>query len=231
MRVFAIGDLHLAGGMDKPMNVFGEQWNDHFARISENWRKTVEDDDLVLIPGDLSWAMQLGSALPDLELIGALPGKKLILRGNHDYWWSSLTQLREALPESICALQNDAYECPACVVCGTRLWTVPSPSQTLLAEDDKIYKREIGRLRLSVRAAKKLSAEKPLVCMLHFPPCADGFADNEVSALIEESGVSICVYGHLHGAGIKAGFSGNKNGVEYRLVSCDALSFAPLRIL
>ncbi|MDD2647929.1 MAG: metallophosphoesterase [Eubacteriales bacterium] len=230
MRVFAIGDLHLSGGMDKPMNVFGEQWDNHFARISQSWQNEVADDDLVLIPGDLSWAMQLENAKPDLEAIASLPGRKLILRGNHDYWWSSLTQLRAALPKSMSALQNDAFEYEACVVCGTRLWTCPT-IQTVTADDEKIYLRELGRLKLSIGAAKKLSKDKPLVCMLHYPPITEGANGSEVADILAESGVSFCVYGHLHGAGIKAGFNGDFCGVEYRLVSCDALSFSPLRII
>ena len=108
MRVFAIGDLHLPGGDDKPMNIFGDRWTGHFDKISANWRETADEDDVILIPGDISWAMQLENALPDLEAIGALPGKKILLRGNHDYWWSTVTRVRESLPEKMYALQNDA---------------------------------------------------------------------------------------------------------------------------
>ena len=152
MRVYAIGDLHLPGGDLKPMDVFGPQWENHFERISESWRASVSDEDLVLIPGDISWAMQLADAAADLRRIAQLPGTILILRGNHDYWWSSLTQLRCCLPERMHAVQNDAYDAGSLVVCGTRGWTIPGAGAS--AQDEKIYRREELRLRLSLDAAK-----------------------------------------------------------------------------
>ena len=130
MRIFAIGDLHLPGGEKKPMDVFGAHWENHFERISSDWRDKVSQEDVVLIPGDISWAMQLGDALEDLERISQLPGKKLILRGNHDFWWSSLTQLRCSLPPGMHALQNDAYDAGDVVFCGSRGWTLPQPGNT-----------------------------------------------------------------------------------------------------
>ena len=116
MRLFAIGDLHLSGGDDKPMDVFGPQWDRHFLRISEAWRATVQEEDTVLIPGDISWAMQLKDARPDLEAIGELPGRKILCKGNHDYWWNSATQVRSILPKGMTALQHDAAELESCVV-------------------------------------------------------------------------------------------------------------------
>ena len=128
MGLYAIGDLHLPGGQEKPMDIFGDHWEDHFSRISQDWRTRVKADDTVLIPGDISWAMQLAAARPDLEAIGALPGRKVILRGNHDYWWSGITQVREALPQGMFALQNDALMLDDCVAGSCCGWTCPWPA-------------------------------------------------------------------------------------------------------
>lgn len=226
MRVFAIGDLHLPGGDLKPMDVFGPHWENHFERISESWRSRVSQEDVVLIPGDISWAMQLADALADLERIAQLPGKILILRGNHDYWWSSLTQLRCALAPNMHAVQNDAYDAGEVVFCGTRGWTIPG--QGAGAQDEKIYNREALRLRMSLEAARKIAGERPIVAMMHYPPLlpehkASGTA---FTALLSEFGVSRCVYGHLHGQSVQRGVQGLYEGVQYDLVSCDALGFA-----
>ena len=127
MRIFAIGDLHLPGGDQKPMDVFGPHWSGHFERICEDWRARVSEDDVVLLPGDFSWALHLEDALPDLEAVGRLPGSKVMIKGNHDLWWTSLTKLRSALPDGIVALQHSACDLGECVVCGTRGWSFPTP--------------------------------------------------------------------------------------------------------
>ncbi len=231
MKVFAIGDLHLPGGDCKPMDVFGPHWERHFERIGEDWRARVRETDLVLLPGDLSWAMSLSAALPDLQAVGALPGVKLLLRGNHDYWWSSLSQLRAALPPGMHALQNDAFDAGACVVCGTRGWTLPiSPESD--AQDEKLYRRETLRLELSLQAAQRVAQGRPIVAMLHYPPLLpetlrEGTA---FSRLLSAYGVRRCVYGHLHGPSIRRGFAGEYGGVRYDLVSCDALGFRLLDV-
>ena len=141
MRIFAIGDLHLPGGDNKPMDVFGPHWEGHFERICADWRARVSDEDAVLLPGDFTWAMQLKDALPDLMAVAALPGKKLLCKGNHDYWWPSMTQLERALPEGMRALHHSAVELGDCVVCGTRGWTLPTPDAPLSAEDARIFAR------------------------------------------------------------------------------------------
>ena len=225
MRVFAIGDLHLPGGDLKPMDVFGPHWENHFERISESWRRCVADEDLVLIPGDISWAMQLADAVSDLRSIAQLPGTILILRGNHDYWWSSLTQLRCCLPERMHAVQNDAYDAGALVICGTRGWTIPGAGAS--AQDEKLYKREELRLHMSLDAAKKLANGRPILAMMHYPPLlpehrATGTA---FTRLLTEYGVTRCVYGHLHSQSVQRGLHGLYDGVRYDLVSCDALGF------
>ena len=230
MRLFSIGDLHLSGGDDKPMDVFGSQWDRHFLRISEAWRRTVADGDTVLIPGDISWAMLLEQAIPDLRAIGELPGNVILCKGNHDYWWGSLTRVRSVLPERMTALQHDAVELDSCVVCGTRGWMIPTRETPLEKADEKIYQREAQRLRLAVDAAKRLNREKPMVVMMHYPPLTVADRDNEFVRILEEGGARQVVYGHLHGDGIRAGFNGEYHGIRYRLVSCDSIGFAPALI-
>jgi len=226
VRVFAIGDLHLPGGDMKPMDVFGPHWENHFDRIGESWRAQVKEDDVVLIPGDISWAMQLGDALEDLRRISELPGKILILRGNHDFWWSSLTQLRCSLPKSMHAVQNDAYDAGEFVICGTRGWMIPG--QGTSAQDEKIYKREALRLEMSLQAAKKLADGRPVMAMMHYPPLLPEHksAGTAFTRLLSDYGVSRCVYGHLHGQSVQRGVNGLYESVRYDLVSCDALGFA-----
>ena len=225
MRVFAIGDLHLPGGDMKPMDVFGPHWENHFERICNSWREKVTQDDLVLIPGDISWAMQLADALGDLKEIAQLPGRILILRGNHDYWWSSLTQLRCSLPEGMHAVQNDAYDAGEVVVCGTRGWMIPG--QGASAQDEKIFKREALRLEMSLQAARKMANGRPIIAMMHYPPLLPEHkaAGTAFTRLLSEYNVSRCVYGHLHGHSVQRGVYGLYEGVRYDLVSCDALGF------
>ena len=225
MRIYAIGDLHLPGAQSKPMDVFGAHWEGHFEKIEQDWRSRVQPDDTVLVPGDLSWAMTLEEAAPDLKRICALPGRKLLLRGNHDYWWSSLTQLRCRLPERMHAVQNDAFDAGGLVVCGTRGWTIPG--QGASAQDEKIYKREELRLRMSLDAAKKLANGRPILAMMHYPPLLPEHraAGTAFTRLLTEYGVTRCVYGHLHSQSVQRGLHSVYDGVRYDLVSCDSLGF------
>ena len=228
MRIFAIGDLHLPGGDMKPMDVFGPHWENHFKRISEDWRAKVSDEDMVLIPGDISWAMQLDRALEDLERIAQLPGRILILRGNHDYWWSSLTQLRCRLPQKIHAVQNDAFDAGDVVFCGTRGWILPpKEGKQPASQDEKLYRREAMRLEMSLKAAKRLAGDRPVFAMMHYPPLLPEYArtGTAFTRLLTQYGVSRCVYGHLHGPSVQRGYNGVYEGVRYDLVSCDALYF------
>jgi len=226
VAIFAIGDLHLPGGDMKPMDVFGAHWENHFERISEDWRARVAPEDTVLIPGDISWAMQLEAALEDLRRIALLPGRKIILRGNHDYWWSSLTQLRCSLPVSMYALQNDALDGGDAVFCGTRGWAIPGSANTT-AQDEKLYRREAMRLEMSLKEAQRMAQGKPIVAMMHYPPLLPENArtGTAFTALLSQYGESRCVYGHLHGPSVQRGYSGVYEGVRYDLVSCDALGF------
>ena len=236
MKIFAIGDLHLPGGDKKPMDVFGPHWENHFERIADDWRAKVSPEYIVLIPGDISWAMQLDRALEDLERIAQLPGRILLLRGNHDYWWSSLTQLRCRLPEKMHAVQNDAFDAGDVVFCGTRGWILPQNAATTdvedarhsaISQDEKLYRREVMRLEMSLKAARRLAGDRPVFAMMHYPPLLPEFArgGTAFTRLMTQYGVSRCVYGHLHGPSVQRGYNGLYEGVQYDLVSCDALHF------
>ena len=227
MRLFAIGDLHMSGGDDKPMDVFGPQWDRHCLRIRENWKNLVQEEDTVLIPGDISWAMQLADAQADLDEIGRLPGKKIICKGNHDYWWNSISRVRAILPASVKALQHSAIDLGDAVVCGTRGWMFPTKDAPLSDQDGKICRRETERLRLALDEASGMAAGRPVIVMTHYPPLLESEKDTVFTELLEEYRVHTAVYGHLHGAGIRAGFTGEHRGVQYHLVSCDSIGFAP----
>lgn len=230
MKLFAIADLHMDGGAGKPMDVFGENWAGHCERIFGSWRKNVGEEDCVLIPGDISWAMRFSEALPDIMKISELPGKKVLLRGNHDYWWGSLSRMREALPKGVFLIQNDAVDIGPAVIAGSRGWTLPCASD-FTAEDRKIFERELIRLDLSLSAAKRLAGSKPIIAMLHFPPMMRDGNPTAFTEILEKYGVSRCLYGHLHGSlAWEAGFTGIKNGISYELCSADSLDFSPLLV-
>ena len=225
MAVFAIADLHLPA-RQKPMDVFGEHWKDHFERISRDWQSRVFPGDIVLLPGDISWAMHLEDALEDLRRIGRLPGIKVLLRGNHDYWWNSIGRVRRALPEDMYALQNDSIRLGGRLFAGSRGWMLPGPE--LPEEDLRIYNRERLRLEMSLQSARRLDSIAPITVMMHFPPLSEetaGFSD-----LLERYGVSDCVYGHLHGPAIYGAIRGERGGVRYHQVSCDGLDFRLYRL-
>ena len=229
MAIFAIADLHLSHAEKKAMDVFGPQWKDHWQRIAAAWQQSVQPQDVVLIPGDISWAMQAQNAQPDLDAIGAMPGHKVLLRGNHDYWWGSLSRVRAMLPPGMFALQNDCVATPYGAVCGTRGWVVPG-SANFGEPDQKIYAREVQRLSLSLADARKKGLDVCVV-MMHFPPFNERREDNGFLQLFKAHGVTRVVYGHLHGKSLRSAFEGEHDGVTYELVSCDHLRFAPKRIL
>lgn len=227
-HVYAIGDLHLSLSVpNKAMDVFGERWRGHTDRIREAWQDTVSADDLVLIPGDISWAMYLSDAIADLGFIGSLNGQKLILRGNHDYWWQSVAQVRRALPAGMYALQNDVFRFGDLFVAGTRGWTAPQSSRFKESADRKLYERERIRLDLSL---KGLPQGAPAIGMLHYPPFSENGEKTAFAERFEAAGVKTVVYGHLHGASLRYAFSGERDGVAYHCVSADCLDFVPKRI-
>ena len=227
MRLFAIGDLHLPGGQEKPMDVFGGHWEGHFERISQDWRNRVGADDVVLIPGDTSWAMQLKDAVPDLAAIGELPGRKLLIRGNHDYWWGGIGQVRKALPEGMMAIQHDAVDLGDVVVTGTRGWAWPTEEAPLSPEDERVFNRELIRLEASLKAA----GDREKYCFLHYPPIYQGYRCQEIIDLLERYGVTRCCYGHLHGGSHRLAITGLQGTVDYSLVSADYLGFRPKLLL
>lgn len=228
MKVFAISDLHLSGSQNKPMDIFGDRWKDYTNVLRENWKQVVSEEDIVVIAGDISWAMQLNDAKVDLEWIDSLAGNKVILRGNHDYWWNSLTKVRSAAG-SMRVLQNDAYKIGDYIFCGSRGWILPS-NKSFKSDDEKIYNRELLRLKLSLDSAKRLQGnnEKIIVAM-HFPPL-DVSPDKNFEELFIRYGVDTVLYGHIHGIKLENPLR-IVNGINYYITSCDVLNFMPLRIM
>jgi uncharacterized protein len=233
MSLFAIADPHLGFGVDKPMNIFGSRWQDHEARLAENWRLVVGPDDTTLIPGDISWGMQLADALPDLRFLDALPGRKILMRGNHDYWWSSLHKMTQFCQAeqltSLAFLHNNSLPvAPDKIICGTRGWILPD-DPAFSDADAKIYLREAGRLRLSLTAAAALRGfGQELIACFHFPPFGGNGQPTLFTELMQEFSVCRCVYGHIHG------FSGSPPAgpapASYILASADYIGFKPLRL-
>ncbi|MDD3921874.1 MAG: metallophosphoesterase [Eubacteriales bacterium] len=227
MRVFAIADLHLSGAVDKPMDIYGSAWDRHPFRMEKAWRECVQETDVVLIPGDISWAMHMEDALVDLRYLHTLPGVKILLRGNHDYWWNSVSKLRARLPESMRAIQNDSLVLQDTCIGGTRGWVCPG-SAGFEACDQKIYDREVKRLELSLSSMPQV---KNRIVMLHYPPFNERREPSGFTELLERYEIATVVYGHLHGKSCKGAFCGERNGVHYQLVSADHLDFTPHLLL
>ena len=224
MHIYAIGDLHLSGEpASKPMEVFGEHWRNHKEKVAANWQNTVTAQDTVIVCGDISWAMTLEEAAQDLDWLAQLPGRKLLLRGNHDYWWSSLSKMQQRYGAHFEFLQNDCIMVEDIAVCGTRGWLfdVGEP------HDEKVMNREIGRLKMSLDAAEP-GLEK--LVFLHYPPVYTGTSAPEIVATLRAYGIRTCYYGHLHGNAIRYAVQGDVDGIRYKLVSADGLRFCPYRI-
>lgn len=224
MNVYAIGDLHLSGSSDKPMDVFGPLWADHPNRIASTWKETVDQDDIVLIPGDISWAMRLEDARADLDFIGDLPGTKLLLRGNHDYWWNALGKVRAALPKGCFAIQNDCFTINGISICGSRGWICPGSSGFSEKDDRAIYERELIRLKMSLN---RLPEDTVRIMMLHFPPFNEKRQPSGFTELAESFKINKLIYAHLHNKACQNAFEGVRNGIEYHLCSADHLGFMP----
>ena len=206
------------------MDVFGGNWVNYLEKIFEDWSNKVKDDDLVLIGGDISWAMNVEDAVEDLNLLAKLKGKKIMIKGNHDYWWSGINKVRDILPEDFYALQNDCVKFKDVIICGSRLWSVPG-STDFKEQDRKIYLREAERLKLSLKAAKRLQENgEKIISLVHFPPFNIKKEDTIYTSLFEEYGVSAVIYGHLHGKVVKAEKEVIKNNVTYYLTSCDLVA-------
>lgn len=222
MKIFAISDLHISTNTDKPMDVFGGKWVGYLEKIYADWQEKVKDEDVVLIGGDISWAMNIDDAKEDVATFSSLKGKKILIKGNHDYWWSGIGKVRDMLPENVFALQNDAIRLKeGYVICGSRLWSVPG-SPDFTEQDEKIYKRETERLRLSLTTAKSMMQEgDKLIALIHYPPFNVKREPTSFTELFEEYGVDSVIYGHLHGKDVRADRLVVKNGIKYYLTSCD----------
>jgi len=233
MKIYAISDLHLSGEqITKPMDIFGSYVTEYVKELTKNWDAVMEEGDVVLIAGDISWAMYLKDAQDDLDFIGKLRGIKILLRGNHDYWWKSITGVRAALHEGTIALQNDSIRFDGVVICGTRGWTVPEPSIEPSAEDIKLYNRELERLNISLNSAVKKRQEGDIViAMIHYPPYNSTLEDSGFTALFKEYKVDKVVYGHLHGQHIQTPLFYEKDDIKYYLTSCDKVNNTLVRIL
>ena len=259
MAVFALADLHLSFADPKPMDLFGPAWADHARRIEENWSRTVGPEDVVLVAGDVSWAMDLEGARPDLEFLSRLPGRKVLVRGNHDYWWKSRTRMRAAFPDLV-FLQADAARVGDLVVCGTRLWPHPaiawgsrmadlSPERRAAiravagddetewggrAGDEKLWRRELQRLDLALAAMEKLArpGDAARIAVVHFPPLGPDLAPTEATRRLAAAGADACVFGHVHNLDRERvpGFDQRVEGVQYLCVSGDLVDFTPVRV-
>jgi len=225
MKIFAISDLHLSSSVEKPMDIFGSGWDNHFEKISNDWKNKVSANDLVLLGGDLSWGINIEEAKSDYELINSLPGKKYVTKGNHDYYWQSLNKMNSAFPDFY-FIQNNAYrtqgETCGVVIAGTRGWLIPATDSK--EEDIKIYNHELLRLRMSLDSAKsKLIDGDKLILLTHFPPFDSEYHSSEFTNIIEEYNVDYVLYGHLHGKSARAEKLITKNNIQYILTSCDLI--------
>lgn len=226
--IYAIGDLHLGSQVEKPMSVFGYNWEKHPDNIRASWLENVNDNDAVLIPGDISWGMTLEEAYPDLDWIDQMPGRKYLIKGNHDYWWKSIKRMNR-FSETMYFIQNNYFAYGDIAICGTRGWNCPG-TQDYSPQDQKIYQREAHRLELSLQAAQKAGFDK-IIGMTHFPPANEKKESSLFTQLFEHYHVKQVVYGHIHGKdSFLSGSLGNINGVDYQLVSCDFLDFKLLKL-
>ncbi len=231
MKVFSISDLHLSSLLTKPMDVFGEAWNEHFDKIKKDWQSKVCDDDIVLICGDISWGMNLKEGLADLHLLAELKGKKVFCRGNHDYWWSGITKLRDNAPnQSFHFLQNDCVKFENVVICGSRGWACPGAND-YSEHDEKLYLREAERFKLCANAVSKVREENDvLLVMMHYPPFSLKCDETLFTQQFEQMKADKVIFGHVHGEAYFP-LRSYKNGIEYLLTSCDKVNFSLQRIL
>lgn len=234
MAIYTIGDLHLSFHENKPMSIFGENWEGHEEKIKNDWTKKVQENDLVVIPGDFSWSTYLKDTVQDFDYLNKLPGKKLLLKGNHDYWWTTVTSMKNFLQENhfenIDFLYNNSYEYENYIICGTRGW-----SSTEDGEDRKLLKREAIRLELSLQdGIKNYGKEKEILVFMHYPPINNSnLIQNETNDFIrimQKYDVKRCYYGHLHSNSIQEAVEGKNFGIDFKLVSADGVNFKLVKI-
>ncbi len=228
MALYALGDLHLSFGTDKPMDVFGGRWEGYVDKLKDGLSVMTEEDTLV-IPGDLSWALGLDEAEADFRFLNSIPGRKLLVKGNHDYWWNTASKFRAFCSshgfENIELLHNNCHWYADTALCGTRGWFFEEEKGG--EHDEKVFLRELGRLETSLKAAG--DAEK--LCFLHYPPRYKGYICHEIIDLMKKYGVTKCIFGHLHGDSHKLALEGNSEGIDYQLVAADYVQFRPIKIL
>ena len=234
MSIFVIADLHLSFKNPKPMDIFGDNWENHAEKIKKDWITKVTEKDLVVLPGDFSWETYLEDTILDFEYINNLPGKKLMLKGNHDYWWTTITSMKKFLQENnftnIDFLYNNSFEFEEKILCGTRGWNITDEEN-----NEKIINRELGRLELSLQdGIKKYNEGKEIIVFMHYPPISkagisNGYTKKYIS-IMKEYGVKKCYYGHLHGTSHSEAIEGNVDGIEFYLVSSDYLDFDLVKV-
>ena len=224
MSLFAIADTHLSLGTDKPMDIF-KGWSGYVDKLKENWERAVTDSETVVIAGDISWGMSLDGALEDFKFIDSLPGQKIILKGNHDYWWTTMKKMDTFLSQhdikTIRFLHNNTLTVGNIAVCGSRGWFFDAEESA----DNKVLLREAGRLRTSINLAKETGLEP--VVFLHYPPITQNMVCEEIFNVLLETGIKRCYYGHLHGPSMTRSINSVRDGIEFALISCDFLAFAP----
>ena len=230
MAIYVIGDLHLSFSTNKPMDIFGINWQNYEEKIKKDWLLKVKPEDTVILPGDFSWAMYLDETEKDFEFINNLPGEKILLKGNHDYWWTTVTSMRKYIKEenfeNIDFLYNNSYEIENKIIAGTKGWNISEEQ-----EDIRLTKREVARLELSIKSGiEKYGNDKEIIVFMHYPPLTKTNIDTDYTRLMKKYGIKRCYYGHLHANSIKDAVEGNVDGIEYKLVSSDGLDFKLLEI-
>ena len=235
MAIYAIADLHLSFNENKPMNIFGNNWENHQEKIKIDWESKVNKDDTVLLPGDFSWSMYLKDTVKDFEFLNSLPGKKILLKGNHDYWWTTLKSMRDFLKlnkfENIDFLYNNSYEVENYIICGTRGWTMQEDSKN----SRKMISREATRLELSIKdGITKYGQNKEIIICMHYPPITNANLMNneklDFIKIMKKYNIKKCIYGHLHGTSIKEAIEGDVLGIDLKLVSADGVDFKLIKI-
>ena len=241
MALYVIGDLHLSFGEskneEKPMNIFGENWDNHAKKIRENWLDTVKQDDTVILAGDFSWGTYIEDTYEDFRYLNELPGKKIMLKGNHDYWWTTITSMKKYLEENnfknIDFLHNNSFEVENKIIVGTRGWSLNDTENA-----DKMINRESERLELSIKSAINLYGDnKEIICIMHYPPISRNYMKNEYLydskflEIMKKYRIKRCFYGHLHGKSHKEAIEGNVEGIEFKLISSDYLGFKLYKII
>ncbi len=231
MALYAISDLHLSLGTNKPMDIFSSQWEGHAEKLKRNWLETIKEEDTVIIPGDVSWATYLEDALEDFQFLNMLPGRKIISKGNHDYWWTTIAKMNRFLEENrflnLFFLHNNYFEYEDWIICGTRGWSYCDKGAG--EEDEKIFNREQKRLEFSLEQGEKAGRDR-IITVLHYPPFSYNNNDSGFIKIMKDYNVSICVYGHLHGD-FSLARQGIINGIEFKFVSSDYLDFKPCRLM